>query len=62
MYGEKPAEDNGVRFVHDRWKWTHEIYTLECNRKLADIRLIEIDPSMRLADVNRNNNKLTLSW
>jgi hypothetical protein len=62
MYGEKPAEDKGVRFVHDRWKWTHEIYTLECNRKLADIRLIEIDPSMRLADVNRNNNKLTLSW
>lgn len=62
MYGEKPPEDAGIRFVHERWKWTHEVYTLECNRKLADIRLIEIDPSLRMADVNRNNNKLTLNW
>jgi len=62
MYGEKPAEDSLPRFPHALWKWTHEVYTLECNRKLADIRLLEIDPSQRLADINRNNNKLSLSW
>ncbi len=63
MYGAKPAEDLSIpRVVHSPWKWTHEVYTLECNRKLADIRLIEIDPSLRMADVNRNNNRLTLSW
>lgn len=63
MYGTKPAEDLSIpRVVHSPWKWTHEVYTLECNRKLADIRLIEIDPSLRMADVNRNNNRLTLSW
>ncbi len=62
MYGEKPAEDSLPRFPHTPWKWTHEVYTVECNRKLADIRLLEIDPSQRLADINRNNNKLSLSW
>ncbi len=62
MYGVKPAEDTLPRTVHAPWKWTHEVYTLECNRKLADIRMIEIDPSQRMADVNRNNNKLTLTW
>jgi hypothetical protein len=62
MYGVKPMENPTQRFVHDRWNWTHEVYTLECNRKLADIRLIEIDPSQRMADINRSNNKLSLSW
>ncbi len=62
MYGVKPMENPTQRVVHDRWNWTHEVYTLECNRKLADIRLIEIDPSQRMADINRSNNKLSLSW
>ena len=62
MYGVKPMENPTQRFVHGRWNWTHEVYTLECNRKLADIRLIEIDPSQRMADINRSNNKLSLSW
>ena len=62
MYGVKPMENPTQRVVHGRWNWTHEVYTLECNRKLADIRLIEIDPSQRMADINRSNNKLSLSW
>ena len=62
QYGVKPAEDNLPRTVQAPWKWTHEVYTLECNRKLADIRSIEIDPTQRMADVNRSNNKLTLTW
>ena len=62
MYGEKPTEDATSRTTHAPWKWTHEVYTLECNRKLADIRVIEIDPSQRMADLNRNNNRLLLKW
>jgi len=33
----------------------------EVNRRLADINLVDIDPSQRMADVNRMNNKLDLS-
>ena len=62
MYGEKSAEDATPRTVHAPWKWTHEVYTVVCDRKLADIKLLEIDPSQRMADVNRNNNKLSLAW
>ncbi|MBM3432271.1 MAG: M1 family metallopeptidase [Bacteroidetes bacterium] len=62
MYGQKPAEDSIARFSYAPWKWTHEVYTLTCNRKLADIRLLEIDASLRMADINRSNNKLSLSW
>ncbi len=32
------------------------------NRRLTDLKVIEIDPSMRLADVDRRNNKLDIPW
>ncbi len=56
MYGEKPAEDATPRVVHEEWKWTHPKYILTVKRKLQDILKIEIDPSLRMADVNRKNN------
>jgi Peptidase family M1 domain len=63
MYGEKPAEDSGItRIKYEPWKWTHAAYTVETTRKLTDFSLAEIDPSMRLADVDRKNNKLELKW
>lgn len=60
MYGQKPAEDTVPRTVHAEWKWTHPEYTLEISRPITDIREVEIDPSQRMADVNRINNKLTV--
>jgi aminopeptidase N len=60
MYGAKPAEDSIPRTVYPAWHWTSETYTVESNHRLADIALGEIDPSMRLADVERQNNKLKL--
>jgi hypothetical protein len=60
MYGAKPAEDTTPRFVQPEWKWVNPEYTLTLNRNVADIKEIEIDPSKRLADVNRVNNKLTV--
>ncbi|MDP4262157.1 MAG: M1 family metallopeptidase [Bacteroidota bacterium] len=60
MYGEKPAEDSTPRKVYPAWKWTNETYIIETGRRLADIIVAEIDPSQRLADVERKDNKLKL--
>lgn len=63
MYGIKPDEDLTVnRIVYEPWKWTHSTYTIETTRKLAEFAVVEIDPSLRLADVERKNNKLDLKW
>jgi hypothetical protein len=63
MFGAKPAEDKNIpRFVYEPWKWTSASYEFEVNHKLTDLKLIEIDASHRMADVNRNNNKLELKW
>jgi hypothetical protein len=63
MYGEKPVEDpNIARKTYDAWKWTHNTFTIETTRRLTDITIVEIDPSQRLADVERKNNKLELKW
>lgn len=60
MYGEKPAEDQTPRKTYPAWKWTHELYVIETNRRLADISVAEIDPTGRLADLERKNNRLKL--
>jgi len=63
MYGEKPAEDPSItRKVYDAWKWTSDYYVVESDRKLTDITTVEIDPSQRMADLDRRNNKLELKW
>lgn len=63
MFGEKPAEDASVkREVHDAWKWTHPTYIIEIKRRLTELKVAEIDPSKRMADLDRKNNILTLNW
>ena len=63
MYGVKPVEDSTIyRKVYEPWKWTHSSYTIETTKKLADFTVVEIDPTQRLADVERKNNKLELKW
>jgi hypothetical protein len=63
MYGEKPVEDSTIpRKVYEPWRWTHAVYVIETDRKLFDILSAEIDPSLRMADVERRNNKLELKW
>ena len=58
MFGEKPEEAGAApRTVHDAWKWTHPTYVVELTKKLDDLAIIEIDPTQRLADINRDNNK-----
>ena len=63
MYGSKMNEDNSItRKVYPEWNWTNPYYVIETNRKLTDILVAEIDPSHRMADVNRKDNKLELKW
>ncbi|HEX7845449.1 MAG TPA: M1 family metallopeptidase [Chitinophagaceae bacterium] len=62
MYGAKSAEDSLTRKVYAAWRWTQPTYIIETNRKLTDLVTAEIDPSQRMADVERKNNKLELKW
>lgn len=63
MFGKKPIEDPSIpRKDYEAWKWTHETYVVETHRRLTDITFVEIDPSLRMADVERRNNKLELKW
>lgn len=59
MRGEKPAETNDPRVVHPDWPWTHPTYEFSINKPVSEIASIEIDPSKRMADVNRENNAWT---
>jgi hypothetical protein len=60
MYGEKPAEDKTPVKTYPAWKWTSEKYVVETSKKVADISEVEIDPSQRLADVERRNNRIRI--
>jgi len=62
MYNEKPMEDSMTHKIYDPWKWTNPTYTIETNHKLTDVTFAEIDPSQRMADIDRKNNKLELKW
>jgi hypothetical protein len=60
MYGIKPAENDIPRKVYPAWKWTNETYVIESDRRLGDIAIAEIDPSQRMADTERQNNRIKL--
>jgi hypothetical protein len=63
MFGNKPPEDPAIpRVVLEPWKWTHPTYIFEIPQKLTDLKMVEIDPSERMADINRKNNKLEMNW
>jgi hypothetical protein len=63
MYGSKPAENKTEsREIHEPWRWTHPTYVIEFKRRLVDLKLAEIDPSKRMADVDQKNNALQINW
>jgi len=63
MYGLKPIEDKNVaRKVYEPWNWTSETNIISTKKKLFDFTAVEIDPSQRMADVERKNNKLEPKW
>lgn len=63
MFGQKPPEDSSLSWkVYEPWKWTHPTYIIQTSKKLTDISIAEVDPSQRLADVERKNNRLELKF
>ena len=63
MYGEKPNENVAEkREVHEEWRWTHPTYVVEIKQRLTEVKKVEIDPSKRMADVERKNNVMELNW
>ncbi len=62
MFGNKPAESNESRTVHEEWNWTNPTYIVEFKHPLTDLILAEIDPTKRMADIDQKNNTLKLNW
>ena len=62
MYGQKSAEDSIQRLVHKEWLWTHPTYVFETAHRILDVTEVQIDPSQRLADIDKVNNVLKIRW
>ena len=60
MLGAKQAEGSVKRIVHTEWQWVAPSYTFETSKPLSALKSIEIDPSQRMPDINRSNNKLEI--
>ncbi|MEX2600893.1 MAG: M1 family metallopeptidase [Balneolaceae bacterium] len=57
MWGEKESEYQDVpRTVLDEWLWVTPAYRFELPYSIGEIVRLEIDPTRRMADVNRENN------
>ncbi len=54
MQGHKPVPDDWI--VAEPWLWTFPEYTLSVNLP-AEVKSVEIDPSGRMPDMNRLNNR-----
>lgn len=60
--GNKPVENREVlRNDLMAWPWVNRDYTIRINRSPEEIASMEIDPTFRMADINRKNNTLDLS-
>lgn len=59
--GNKPVENQKVmRNDLVAWPWVDPAYTLRISRKPEEIAGIEIDPTLRMADIDRKNNSVDL--
>ena len=57
MFGQKPVEEKSIsRKVVAPWKFTDSIYVILIDRPIDAIKTIEVDPSRRMADIDRTNN------
>lgn len=57
--GEKPQEEGmPERVLTQRWPWTHPTMEILIQRNKSSIKAVEIDPSGRMADINRENNRV----
>ncbi len=60
--GNKEMEDKSIkRNDLEAWPWVYPSYTAKLSRKSEEIATLEIDPSFRMADVDRKNNKVDVA-
>ncbi|XHC44540.1 M1 family aminopeptidase [Cyclobacterium xiamenense] len=58
MRGEKnPEPGNPTVTQVKKWPWTHRNLDVQLDRPVSAIEKVSIDPSLRMADVNRENNE-----
>jgi hypothetical protein len=62
MFAAKKEDGTEKIIIEDEWRWTHPTYTLQLKTKLTDYKKVEIDPSQRMADVDRKNNLIEFNW
>jgi hypothetical protein len=61
MRNAKPHDMPDVqRTIKPDWPWVNPTYTLEIDNSSSSIKRIEIDPSERMADINRDNNVIKM--
>lgn len=61
MRGEKAKDGSTTYTVLPDWPWVNPNYEFTVDAKRKDIRRIEIDPSQKLADKKRSNNKVVFN-
>ena len=64
MYNTKTAADDNIDWDYktvDGWQWTNPNYTVTIEKPISEILSIEIDPSRRMADIDRTNNFIDLN-
>jgi hypothetical protein len=60
--GSKSVEDQNMeRTDLVAWPWVNPSYTLQVGYRTTEIASIEIDPSLRMADVDRKNNTVEMT-
>lgn len=60
MRGGKTAESNmPKRAKTSRWPWTNETIEIRIDQSSSRVSSIQIDPSERMADIDKSNNKWT---
>jgi hypothetical protein len=62
MLGNKGIEDKTLpRNDLEAWPWVNPSYIVKINKRSSEIATIEIDPSLRMADIDRKNNLVDLT-
>ncbi len=62
MFAAKKEDGAEKIIVDEEWRWTDPTYVLQLKTRLTDYRKVEIDPSQRMADVDRKNNLIEFNW
>jgi hypothetical protein len=61
LVGGKPKEGAMPVVNCEAWPWVYPTYTVKVNRKISEIESLEIDPSQRMADIDKKYNKVVIA-